>query len=505
MCRPGSDSRCTYPVDAHIRVIHPIPMSDYEFDRRSASIARRFLRRHSSSDPAAAALLLHALELPAPEGMSSGGEPGTYGYMMMSGYGVRDFFGLSGEWLKGGLPASIRNLATALDLHMAPRAGKPSFAGFHLAVDGSLFRINRTVWSVLAKSFAKDNPDLMDAACRQAASLGSDPQTEETGGQPDEIGEGPDTAKETAPEARDAPSIVVCRDLQRPARIEGLPESMQPSILEWSHLAEALPLQTLRDESGLPSMAGIEALRVDSPWMAPVLDVVERRLWLLRSVGREWTSLPPILIHGPSGIGKSYFARRLATALGMGFAETSLAGSTDNREMEGTARGWTNARPSWPVCSIARLRTANPLLFVDEVDKVDSNIQGDPLKTILTMIEPETASRYPDKGLAGVCDLSRVSWLLAANEVQLLGTALRDRIEIVTVASPGPEHLGRIVENVISDLARSLDVERDRLPGFGDLGMRRIEDVYASQRSLRGVARHVQNEMSRVVSVGARS
>ena len=486
-------------------MMHVHPMTTYDFDRRSASIARRFLRRRSSSEPAAAALLLHALDIPAPEGMSSGGVSGTYGYMMISGYGIRDFFGISSDWMKSGLPAAIRELAAALDLHMASRIGTPTFAGFYLAVDGSLFRISRTVSAVLATSFGKSHPDLMDAARKQAVSFGSGPQTEETIGQPDGAGESLNPADEASSVREETPSVVVCRHLERPARIEGMPESMQPSILEWSHLAEPLPLQAFRDEDGSLSFAGIEALRLDSPWMGPVLDLVERRLWLLRSVGRDWTSLPAILIHGPSGIGKSYFARRLAKALGLGFAETSLAGSTDNREMEGTARGWTNARPSWPVCSIARLRTANPLLFVDEVDKVDSSLNGDPLKTVLTMIDPETASCYPDKGLASVCDLSRTSWLLAANEVQLLGSALRDRVEVVTVTSPAPEHLGGIVENVISDLARSLDVERDRLPGLGDVGMRRIEDVYASHRSLRGVARHIQSEMSRVVALGIRN
>ena len=452
------------------------------FSKADAALMRRFARSRAGKHPAGAALVLQAMAVPPAVGSSSTGE-GNNGSLLMDGIAVRSFLGVDYEWATTPAPAAIRVFLKELRDYMAARCGRDHFQALTLAGDVSLFRITVSTERTMRSRFIDDNAELMAAAREHASRLA----------RPEDV---PAVAEASVEEDR-AETVVVCPLLKVPERIDGFAESLQPFALEWAQLASPMPL---RGPPPGASAAGeaMSRLRMDAPWMSPVIDRVEERLWLLRSLGRSWVSLPPMLIYGPSGIGKSYFARRLAASLGLGFAETSLAGSTDNREMQGTARGWTNARPSWPAVSIASLGTANPLLFVDEVDKVDSSYQGDPLRAMLTMLDPDTASRYPDAALSTPCDLSKVSWLLAANQVHTLETALRDRIEIVTVEGPGHEHLGQVVENVIVDLARSLGVSRDRLPSPDDLGMRRVEDVYAARRSLRGVARHVQGEMSRM-------
>ena len=289
--------------------------------------------------------------------------------------------------------------------------------------------------------------------------------------------------------------------------VEGLAEDTKsdPLLALWRPLSEALPLEgpawLVSDEASEP----LADLRARVPWMSDVIDIVEQRLWVLRSVGRSWAHLTPLLLHGPSGCGKSYFAKLLATALGVGFAEISLAGSTDNRDMEGTARGWTNFRPSWPVKNISHIGAANPLLFVDEVDKVDSGLHGDPRRTLLTMLDPKTARRYPDTGLGRPADISAVSWLFAANEVQGLDTAFRDRVQIVSVRSPSAEHLPAIVEGVLVDMAEDLGVHAETLPRIGQTGMSRIVAQYREHRSLRQVSRTVRDMTTRIMVADARS
>jgi len=444
---------------------------------------RRFVRSRMKSDPAGSALVLQALSVPPSLGNASTGD-GNYGALLMDGSAVRSFFGVEYGWATSPAPAVIRAFFEDMRDYMAPRCGQDSFQALSLAGDTSLYRVSYPVIKTMRSRFVADNAELMAAARDQASRIALPAPVVQAVDEADAGDETPDT-------------VVVCPVLKVPDRIEGLADALQPSILEWSSLASPLPLRGPSPTADGMSDA-VRRLRTEAPWMSPVIDRIEERLWLLRSLDRRWVSLPPMLLYGPSGIGKSYFAKRLADALGLGFAETSLAGSTDNREMQGTARGWTNARPSWPVVSIASLGTANPLLFVDEVDKVDSSYHGDPLRAMLTMLDPDTAGRYPDAGLSSICDLSKVSWLLASNQLHTIDTALRDRIEIVTVEGPGHEHLGRIVENVICDLARSLGVARDRLPPADDLGMRRVEDVYASGGSLRGVAKHVHGEMARL-------
>ena len=312
-------------------------------------------------------------------------------------------------------------------------------------------------------------------------------------------------SSDQAPEEPVAPPMLtVCPGLVMAPHDSKLPAYMQDSARQWANLTEGLPLlgDPAHAEHGL---AGLAALKRQVPWMSDVIDIVEERMALLGAVGRSWTSLPPILVRGPLGIGKSYFAMRLAKAIGLGFAETSLSGSTDNREMEGTSKGYINPRPSFPVVSISRLRTANPLLFVDEIDKVDSNRWGDPRRTILTMIDGDTGSRYPDVGLSAVCDLSKVSWLFACNDHQSLETALMDRLEVVVVKAPDAGLLPMIAENVIRDMAASLDIERTALPDVDQMMVRRMEDVYSKDQSLRKAAAHLRRDVSRMASSSFRS
>jgi hypothetical protein len=275
---------------------------------------------------------------------------------------------------------------------------------------------------------------------------------------------------------------------------------------EWNNLAGPLPLGgpvELR-MGKVDSMPAMDELRVLAPWMTEVVDKVEERLWLMKAVGRKYVTLPTMMLYGPSGSGKTYFARRLAKALDVGFAEMSLAGSTDNQEMQGTSKAWSNARPSWPVCSISRLGCANPLLFVDEIDKVDSSYLGDPRRTMLTMMEESTSKAFHDQGLGATCDLSHVSWMLAGNQMQGLDTAFMDRIEVIRIEGPGVEHLPIIVSSVIADYARRMEVEIDVLPSLGDIGMMAVEELFERTKSLRQVSRHVTSTLSRMIIADAR-
>lgn len=275
---------------------------------------------------------------------------------------------------------------------------------------------------------------------------------------------------------------------------------------EWNNLSRPLPLGgpiELRMQK-VESMPAMDELRTMVPWMTEVVDKVEERLWLMKAVGRKFITLPTFMLYGPSGSGKTYFARRLAKALDVGFAEMSLAGSTDNQEMQGTSKAWSNARPSWPVCSISRLGCANPLLFVDEIDKVDSAYLGDPRRTMLTMMEESTSKAFHDQGLGAVCDLSNVSWMLAGNQMQGLDTAFMDRIEVIRIEGPGVEHLPIIVSSVVADYARRMEVSADLLPSLGDIGMMAVEELFEKTKSLRQVSRHVTTTLSRMIIADAR-
>lgn len=119
------------------------------------------------------------------------------------------------------------------------------------------------------------------------------------------------------------------------------------------------------------------ALRAEAPWMDAAVDIVAEHVVMSLWAGRPWIAVPPILLVGPPGAGKSHFARRLGELSGCEDAVLSFAGINSNAELAGNPRGFKQPQASFPVCVMQRLRTGNPVLVIDEVEKTSINNIGD--------------------------------------------------------------------------------------------------------------------------------
>ncbi len=266
-------------------------------------------------------------------------------------------------------------------------------------------------------------------------------------------------------------------------------------------LEAGLPVHGDVGEDLGPTLEAFSSLRSRVPWMSGVVDVIEEEILVAWASGEPFRRIHPILITGPSGAGKTRFCRMLADTLRLRFAATSLAGSVDNKSMEGTASGWLGSRPSWPSLMMCDRLSANPMLLVDEVEKVDSTYNGDPRRTLISMMDPESNGRYPDIGLDCEVDLSRISWVLCCNEHRQLDVALRDRLRIMEVVGPTLEHIPQIVSQARMDVGTRLGVDPSRLPDMGDMAIAKATAVFRTSKSMRAVARCVDDMMrERVVS-----
>ncbi len=268
---------------------------------------------------------------------------------------------------------------------------------------------------------------------------------------------------------------------------------------QYASLGSPLPLR----ECALSPGQLHRQLAAEFPWMIPAIDRVRDDLALAALVGVRAFRIRPMLITGPPGVGKSRFVRRLAELAGIHWAIISAGGSSDSRDLQGTAKGWSKSRPARPVVEIASARVANPLLLVDEVDKVSpSRTNGSVWDSLLAMLEPGTAKVFPDEGLGCTCDISWVSWVLCANDADKVPAALRSRLGIVEVGRPRQEDFGIVLSGVLDDVAAEYGISPAHLPELDEAAVSRLRAAFArggQPRQLRaGVLRALATAASAV-------
>lgn len=221
-------------------------------------------------------------------------------------------------------------------------------------------------------------------------------------------------------------------------------------------------------------------------WFDPVVKLIERRLAAWRNTPFKMT---PLLIQGAPGIGKSRFIADLAAALEVPMLPISFAGQSDSRALLGTARGWSSANPSSIIELILRCKRANPIVFIDEIEKSTSSNNGDPLAAILTLLEPETAKRFHDPFLSTEVDLSHVSWIAGANSLKSLPSPILSRFHVIKVEAPDGRDWPEVRSALTKDFARSSQVSIDALPALEPSVDEMMRMLLDKRRDLRVVRR----------------
>ncbi len=230
-------------------------------------------------------------------------------------------------------------------------------------------------------------------------------------------------------------------------------------------------------------------LNHEFPWLEDLTDAFFRKLTLRRNAGLSWLKLPPTLLVGPPGCGKTRYLRRLAELSGCGFQIVSAGGSSDNRMLEGTARGWHSAQPCLPLVTMHVHQTANPIIVVDEIEKAQTTHNGGIHSTLLSFLESESSRTYFDECLLGKANLGEVSWFATANSLDGIPEPLLSRLSVYEVEGPRLEDFDTIFEALQADYAAELGIQKSELPQTDKAVRARLEEAFANGLSIRRIKR----------------
>jgi ATP-dependent Lon protease len=200
--------------------------------------------------------------------------------------------------------------------------------------------------------------------------------------------------------------------------------------------------------SALPEM---DALFEELPNFTEVLEDIRRQLALCVDT-EDSVELPPMLLLGEPGIGKTHFARRLSALLGTGYGFVPMSSLTAGWVLSGASSQWKNAKPGKVFDTFLNGEYANPVIVVDELDKAASDGQYDPLGALYELLEVDTATRFVDEFVELPIDASGAVWLATANEAARIPEPLLSRLAVYEIEAPDADGSARIAANIYGEI-----------------------------------------------------
>ncbi|MBR0394695.1 MAG: endopeptidase La [Alistipes sp.] len=271
-------------------------------------------------------------------------------------------------------------------------------------------------------------------------------------------------------------------------------ERLNPAVAEYSvqmtylQLMLELPWNEMTQDN-LDLNCAREQLDADHFGLEEVKERILEHLAVIKLKGD--LKSPILCLYGPPGVGKTSLGKSVATALGRKFGRIALGGLHDEAEIRGHRRTYIGAMPGRVIETIKRCGSSNPVIILDEVDKMTISNHGDPSSALLEVLDPEQNTTFHDNYLDTEYDLSKVLFIATANDIGAINPALRDRMELINIP-------GYILEDKIQIASKHLIAKQSEAHGLkeGDMTLnsdilQKIISEYTRESGVRALDKHI--------------
>lgn len=217
----------------------------------------------------------------------------------------------------------------------------------------------------------------------------------------------------------------------------------------------------------VPESVDMDSLRLRFPQFRDVVDFYQNSIITLARLELPF-EVPPILLQGDPGLGKTYFASELAKCINLEFFEISLATTTATFALTGGSLHWAEGTTGFIANTLASSPMANPIILIDEIDKSVTDARYNPMNAFYGLLEAHSAARFKDEALEVELDASKIIWIATSNYLQRVPSPIQSRMRVFNIVQPNTHDMSSVIKSIYAHIVANKTYGRLLDPEISD-------------------------------------